>query len=188
MSDETPRHDPIQGEILHEYDGILEADNRLPRWWLVTFFGAIVFGGLYWGYYEMWRFGPNARANYSAEMQARLDRGGEITEDALLAMAGDGSMVEAGRTTFVTNCAACHGQQGEGNIGPNLTDDAWIHGATAVDIHHTIEAGVAARGMPQWGPVLGPNGVRQVAAYLISIRGTNVPGRAPEGEVASAAQ
>jgi cytochrome c oxidase cbb3-type subunit 3 len=174
--------DPIQGLIVHEYDGIEEADNHLPIWWLCIFFGAVAFGVLYWSYYEAWHFGPGTRELYAAEMAERLTAGGEVTDEMLTALSDESSIVATGRATFEANCVACHGDRGQGNIGPNLTDGVWIHGGAPTAIYATARDGVSSRGMPQWGPVLGERALQGVVAYVLSIRDTNLPGRAPEGE------
>ncbi|MBN8614168.1 MAG: c-type cytochrome [Deltaproteobacteria bacterium] len=181
--DENRKHDAIQGEILHEYDGILEADNLLPRWWLITFYGAILFSAGYWFYYEAFQIGLSPRERYVAEMDARATSGGEVTAEMLAGVASDSEHVSAGQALFASNCAVCHGGAGEGNIGPNLTDTSWIHGGLSTDIHHTVSQGVANAGMPAWGQTLGPRGVLDVVAFVLSIRGTERPGRPPQGTV-----
>ena len=178
----STKTDPIQGIIVHEYDGIEEADNHLPIWWLFIFFGAVAFGVFYWSYFEAWHFGPGTRELYAAEMAERLSAGGEVTDELLTTLSAESTIVAAGRATFEANCVACHGAQGEGIIGPNMTDEVWIHGGAPTAIYATARDGVAARGMPGWGPVLGDRGLQGVVAYLLSIRDTHVPGRAPEGE------
>ncbi|UJR79457.1 c-type cytochrome [Sandaracinus amylolyticus] len=180
---ESRRTDPIQGEIVHEYDGILEADNRLPNWWLATFFGAIAFGALYWFAYESWHFAQSPREQYTAAMEAAAEAGGEVSDEMLGLIAENDQRVSDGRNTFASNCAACHGQRGEGQIGPNLTDANWIHGGAPTSLYTTVRNGVPSAGMPAWGPVLGERTVQSVVAYLMSIRDTNVPGREPQGDV-----
>ena len=163
---ESHQSDPIQGEIVHEYDGILEADNQLPRWWLATFFGAIVFGLLYWFTYESWGFADNPREQYAAAMAAAAEAGGEVTDEMLGLIADDSGRVADGQTTFATNCAACHGQRGEGQIGPNLTDASWIHGGAPSSIYTTVRNGVPSAGMPAWGSVLGESSVQSVLTSM----------------------
>jgi cytochrome c oxidase cbb3-type subunit 3 len=184
--DEKRKHDAIQGEILHEYDGILEADNMLPRWWLVTFYGAILFSAGYWFYYEAFQIGQSPAELYASEMDARAASGGEVTAEMLASAAADSAHVSAGQAIFATNCAVCHGASGEGNVGPNLTDSSWIHGGTSTDIHRTISQGVATAGMPAWGQTLGPRGVLDVVAFVLSVRGTERVGRPPQGIVVAA--
>lgn len=180
---ETNKVDPIQGEIVHEYDGILEADNRLPRWWLQTLFATIVFSAGYWFYYQVFKAAPGPTQAYYAEMAREAEKSGaDPTESELLA-AAIGPQLPLGKQTFMNTCAPCHEAGGQGKIGPNLTDSAWLHGGTPLDIYKTIRDGAPAKGMPSWGPVLGRAGVVQATAYVLSIRDTNVPGKMPEGTV-----
>lgn len=181
MSSER-KHDPIQGEILHEYDGILEADNRLPRWWLMTLYGAIVFSLGYWFYYEQFKAGPGLQQAYYAEKAREAEKTGADPTDSELLAASSGPELAIGEKLFASNCVACHEAQGQGKIGPNLTDAAWLHGGAPVEIFRTIRDGFAAKGMPAWGPILGRGGVTQVTAYVLSMRDKNLPGKAAEGE------
>ncbi len=174
--------DPIQGDIVHEYDGILEADNRLPNWWLSTFYGGVAFALSYWLVYESFELGAYPREQYAAAMVRRASESGAVTDELLTLMASRPEIVSRGETTFATNCAACHGAGAEGNIGPNLTDAFWIRGGDPLDIHRTVEEGSGAAGMPAWGSVLGPRGVQEVVAYVLSVRGAERPGREPQGE------
>jgi cytochrome c oxidase cbb3-type subunit 3 len=181
---QTDRHDPVQGKIVHEYDGILEADNELPRWWVGIFVASVVFAGAYWLAYEQWQLGSYPAQEYRDEMAAAAASGeGEVTEELLALLVADPGVVERGRAVFETNCALCHGSRAEGNIGPNLTDGVWLHGGGPIDIHRTVHEGVGARGMPAWGATLGASSVQAVTAYVLTVRDTNVPGRAPEGEL-----
>jgi len=180
---ETKRHDELQGEIVHEYDGIEEADNALPLWWLAIFYGAIVFGIGYYFFYEGYKVEPVGRAAYDQEMAAQAAAAPEVTAEQLVALGEDDVAVAAGRAVFAANCVACHDQEAQGKIGPNLTDAYWIHGGSAMDIHHTIEQGYSAKGMPAWGASLGADAVNQAVAYVLSIRGTNVEGKEAQGEL-----
>jgi mono/diheme cytochrome c family protein len=93
--------------------------------------------------------------------------------------------IEKGRQVFEKmNCVACHTANGGGNIGPNLTDNAWIHGGRATQIYRVVLEGVPAKGMVAWGPQLGDERVQSVVAYVLTLRNTNVPGgKAPQGDV-----
>jgi cytochrome c oxidase cbb3-type subunit III len=94
----------------------------------------------------------------------------------------DGTSLEAGKAVFQARCASCHAEKGQGLIGPNLTDDAWIHGqGTLLDIYGTVNAGVLDKGMPAWGRQLSPLELRTVVAFVGSLRGTHVPGKEPQG-------
>lgn len=183
MSDSN-RHDEIQGEIIHVYDGIEEADNELPLWWLFTFYGAVIFAIFYWFYYEGFNVGPSPMQAYAAELREQASQGGEVNDALIEALAIDPSAVAAGRDVFTAQCAVCHREDGGGNIGPNLTDTSWIHGGSPLNIHDTIRNGVTTASMPAWGAILGPTAVQQVAAYVVTLRNTNVAdGKAPQGEV-----
>ena len=101
---------------------------------------------------------------------------------SLLAASKEPKTLALGRTTFTTNCVACHGPEGGGVIGPNLTDDSWLHGGEPKEILHTVTEGVLPKGMPSWGPVLKPEQMRAVVAYVISVHGSHPANpKAPEG-------
>lgn len=179
---EKKRHDEIQGEIIHVYDGIEEADNELPRWWLLTLFGSMVFAWAYWFYFHGFGVGNLPRQQYAIDFAAAASEGGEVTSDLIDALAGDPSAVSAGEGIYTAQCAVCHRADGGGDIGPNLTDDYWIHGGSGRAIYNTIYDGVLTAAMPAWGRTLGATSVQQVAAYLTTLRGTNVDGKEAEGE------
>jgi cytochrome c oxidase cbb3-type subunit 3 len=193
MADAERRTDALQGEIIHVYDGIEEADNSMPRWWLAVLFGTIGFAAAYWFGYEVYGLKPTPAAEFAARKveieRAQLAAAAntpDMSEDALAALAKNPQAVAQGASVFKQNCAACHGDKGEGKIGPNLTDGFWLHGGATLAVHKTIRDGVPAKGMPPWGPVLGPDGVQRVAAFVLSIRNTRVPGREPQGDPESA--
>ncbi len=180
MSDHS-EHDPIQGLIVHEYDDIKEADNKLPQWWLWSFYLAIAFAFGYWIWFEAFGVGDGPLDRYSQERMAALDTGEPVTDEVLVQLAADRLAVRGGARTFSQNCAKCHGSSAEGNIGPNLTDQFWIGGHAPVDIYQTIVDGRSGKGMPPWGLQLGPGACKQVAAYVLSIKNSNVPGKEPQG-------
>lgn len=174
-------------QVVHVYDGIEEHDNRLPNWWLGLLFSSIVFALAYWLVYEVTHSAPDALGEYAQEVAeaARRDAAMKpISDETLLGLAKDPQTVGAGMAVFKGQCASCHGAQAQGLIGPNLTDAYWLHGDRPVEIHHTIAQGAVAKGMPSWEKVLGPERVRQVAAYVLTLKGSNVPGKAPQGEKA----
>ena len=175
------RTDEIQGDVIHEYDGIEEADNRLPRWWLMTFYGAIAFSFAYWVYYHTLEISLPLNAQYAKERQESMQME-DVTDEALLELAENPKILSAGRKIFKTHCVSCHADKGQGKNGPNLTDAYWLHGGSPSKIHETIAYGVPLKGMIAWLPRLGPAAVGQATAYLLSIRDTNVAGKAPEGK------
>jgi cytochrome c oxidase cbb3-type subunit 3 len=169
----------------HTYDGIQEYDNPLPRWWIILFWATIVFAIFYVLNIGV-GIGNGRLADYDAEIAAAKlahpEPEGAATADQLNALAGSTAALAAGKTLFATNCASCHRADAGGLIGPNLTDDAWIHGARPEDIHATIVNGVLAKGMPPWGRILQPVDVDNLTAYVLSLAGSNPPNaKAPEG-------
>lgn len=195
MTEKTSRTDPIQGAIVHEYDGIEEADNQLPLWWVFCFVATIAFGLAYWVGFEVFKGRPSPYEEYVAARAAleearakELAASPTVNVELLEQLAAEPGSVAEGRAVFVQQCVPCHGDRAEGKIGPNLTDASWLHGAGALAIHGTISDGVLAKGMPAWSAVLGPKATRAVTAYVLSVRNTNVPGKAPEGTAESPKQ
>ncbi|MBS2023784.1 MAG: c-type cytochrome [Deltaproteobacteria bacterium] len=169
----------------HDYDGIREYDNPLPMWWFTTFVVCIAFGYAYWMHYEVARTGPSLMAEYQADQAEAARRAAAskpLTDELLVALSKDPQTVETGAKLFSQSCAVCHGAGGEGKIGPNLTDAYWLHGPKPTDIHKVIAGGVVEKGMPAWNPVLGPERVRALAAYVLTRRGLELPGKGPQGE------
>lgn len=181
-----PPNEPVDRLIEHSYDGIQEFDNPLPRWWVYLFYATIVFSVLYWLNIGVGA-GEGRIAQYEADVaaaRAAHPAPVESSPQELAALAGNAQVLASGKQVFVTNCAACHKADGGGLIGPNLTDNAWIHGATLPEIHKTISEGVLAKGMPNWGKLLSSDQVDAVSAYVASLAGTNVAGGKPaEGTV-----
>lgn len=177
------RVDAIAGEIVHEYDGIEEADNQLPKWWVAVFIGTAMFAAAYYFAYEKYHLLPSPTQELAAVAAERAKHSDDYSADELLAATKNPATVNAGKQAFTSNCIACHGVNAEGNIGPNLTDSSWLHGGAPQQIFHTIRDGVPAKGMPTWGAILGPAGVRDVAAYVLTVRNTNRPGKAAQGDV-----
>lgn len=186
-----------QDKVVHEVDEIKEYDNQLPNWWLYTLYGAILFAAIYWFQYQVFRASKGPREQFTAEMAqvreaeqkaAAAERAKAPAAAELEALAKNADVVGKGKAIFTTNCAPCHnsasGAVGGGLVGPNLTDDAWINGGSADAIYNTINnGGRAGKGMQPWGPVLQAEGVKNVAAFVLSLRGTNVAGgKGPEGE------
>jgi cytochrome c oxidase cbb3-type subunit 3 len=159
----------------HAYDGIREYDNRLPRWWLYLFYITIAFAPPYLVYYHLMG-GPTLRGELAGELKA-------IEGKRAVAQATTALSPDEGRTTFGTLCAPCHGTAGQGAIGPNLTDKYWLHGGTEAALVKVIGEGVLDKGMPAWQAALGPAKVAAVAAYVLTLKGTNPPdAKAPQGE------
>jgi cytochrome c oxidase cbb3-type subunit 3 len=173
----------------HDYDGIQEYDNRLPNWWLFILYGSIVFSLCYWLVFHTFHIGKLPRESYEREMvaaaEAQLARAAEggTTNESLQLMSTIPDRIAAGKQIFVQYCSVCHLEDGSGSVGPNLTDDYWIHGAAPMDILGIVTNGVTAKGMAAWGNQLGPKRVENVVSYVLTLKGKNLPGKAPEGEL-----
>ena len=189
-AERTEAAEPTENKIIHEVDGIQEYDNKLPNWWLYTLYGSIVFAFGYWFIFHTSGFGSTPRAAYEEEMDrvamaeaANAKLTGPVTGESLTLLSKNRGIVARGKQTFVSTCAACHRVDGGGVVGPNLTDEFWLHGAAPEKIFKTVSAGVPDKGMPAWGPQLGAERVQAVTAYVLTLRGTNVSGgKAPQGE------
>lgn len=181
--------DPTSPKVLHEVpDGIQEADEPLPLWWLITFYGTIVFALGYFFWYEQFAVGKNPTEEWRDDVAAHTQKPGQgPSAQSLLALSQDSSAVGEGKAAFVQNCAACHGDKAEGKIGPNLTDDAWLHGGSPEEIYATISKGAVDKGMPGWEATLGSGRVQRLTAFVLSVKNTNVPGKAPQGSAATPA-
>ena len=172
----------------HQYDGIQEYDNPMPRWWVWMYWGSFWFSLAYVFHYWAGN-GVSVEDDYNAEVKAVAAAQAEdalqqsVSEEVLAQMMADAGTVEGGAAVFQSRCAACHMEKGQGSIGPNLTDSSWIHGkGTLLDIHQVVSEGVAAKGMPAWNRQLTPAELRSVVAFVGTLRGTNVEGKPPEGE------
>jgi len=178
----APGDDRLTG---HCYDGIEEYDNPMPKWWLWGLYASILFSLVYWLEPTRALAGQGREAEYAAEQAAFLrahpvQQG--IDPTTLLAAAADRSRDARGKAVYSKNCAACHRADGGGLIGPNLTDDYWMHGATPPEVYTTIDAGVLAKGMPAWGKLLQPEELLDVLAYVHSLEDDEVlGGKEPQG-------
>ncbi len=170
----------------HAYDGIQEYDNPLPRWWVWIFWATVVFAVIYYFDFTGAIRGPGRIKEYEqsmADAARRWPTGARMGAAELVALSKDSRALALGKATFTANCSPCHRPDGGGLIGPNLTDDYWIHGGTLPDIYKTINEGVLAKGMPNWGKMLKPDQVKAVAVYVASLRGSNPPNpKAPQGD------
>lgn len=167
----------------HNYDGIQELDHVLPRWWLWLFYSTIVFAAWYAGYY-MSGNGPTPQQELAVAMQeiaalkpvvTPTEKAGE--NESLLAALKDPTKLKMGSEVYAGKCFACHGDKGQGVVGPNLTDDYWIHGkGTLKDVVEVVAAGIPEKGMPPWGTVLTSDELRNVVAFVHSLHGSNPAG------------
>ncbi len=172
------------------YDGIKELDNDLPNWWLMIFFLTILYSVGYMYFYHADGGGVLPVQEYLAEQQ-RLseasvtktpDGKAAITEDELAAAIASPKDISQGKQVFDSKCIACHGPTGGGSVGPNLTDDYWIHGGKPSQVATTILKGVPEKGMISWEALLTKNEIIGVVAYIKSLRGISVENaKEPQG-------
>lgn len=188
---ETRPEGPEEDRILdHDYDGIQEFDNPMPRWWLNVLYVTILFCVLYvLNFIPGVGSGPGRIARYEAEMARAQDireaeaKAHPVTAEGIVALSHDAAALARGRDRFKATCSPCHREDGGGNIGPNLTDDYWLHGGDPARIATTVAQGVPAKGMPAWGNVLKPDDLTAVTAYVLTLRGTHpATPKAPQGE------
>ena len=162
--DEPKRH--------HVFDGIEEYDNKLPNWWLATFYGGSIFAIGYWSFYYQHYKGPSpeqqAEAAIASIRSSKATSGKGLDDAGFWEMSRNATTVAAGAKSFATLCASCHAENMTGRIGPNLVDRTWLHGGRPTDIQHTITQGVALKGMPTWGPILGETKINELVALILS--------------------
>jgi cytochrome c oxidase cbb3-type subunit 3 len=176
MSNTPDNKDPLL--LDHDYDGIQELDNKLPSWWVWLFNLSIVFAVIYFTYYHVLGKGSLMAAEYQAEMlvgDAIKARAVQDFEQKMVSLepSKDPAVLNEGRDTFVKLCAPCHRDDGGGMVGPNLTDDYWIHGPSFSDNLKVIWNGVPSKGMVTWRGVLKPGTIHAVGSYIHTLRGTN---------------
>lgn len=189
--------DPVpverEGDILlhHDYDGIRELDNHLPPWWVNMFILTIIWAVGYMWYYHWGGAGLNQAEQYKKEVEkaqkeiavALAGKAEAIDESNVVALTESGALGE-GELIYKNACAACHGTNGEGTVGPNLTDENWIHGGGIKNIFKTVKYGVPEKGMIAWASQLQPADMQKVSSYILSLGGTNPANpKAPQGEI-----
>lgn len=194
---------PIEKEadvmLDHNYDGIKELDNSLPPWWVYMFYITIVWSVVYMihfhvaeipgmsflmgksqgqagMYQDEMAVGEEQKAYY---MRLQADK---INENTVTASTKPEELAN-GKTLFTTYCVSCHGKLGEGGIGPNLTDNHWLHGTGIKNVFKVVTNGVPEKGMISWKDQLRASEIRDVSSYILTLKGTNPPnGKVPQGE------
>jgi cytochrome c oxidase cbb3-type subunit 3 len=178
-------------DLGHDYDGIRELDNRLPPWWVYTFYLTIGIAVVYLYVYHMSDIGNSQHEEYMIAMEIAEEQKWEylaaqanaIDEKSVVALMDEKSLAD-GSVMFKASCAACHGQLGEGGVGPNLTDPYWLHGGSIQDVFKTIKYGVPEKGMIAWKNQMQPAAMQKLASYILTLKGTNPPNqKEPQGEL-----
>jgi cytochrome c oxidase cbb3-type subunit 3 len=176
-------------DLGHDYDGIRELDNRLPPWWLYGFYLSILFAGIY-----LWRFhvshtGPTSKQEFEnsvamAEISIKeyLKEKGESVDENTITLLSSPADISEGKKIYLASCATCHKPTGAGDVGPNLTDDYWLHGNDLKSIFKTIRYGINA--MPPWQNSYSNKQIAQVTSFVKTLHGTKPQNpKAPQGEL-----
>ena len=192
-SDEA-KHDEVVGHVPddpltgHAYDGIQEFDNPLPGWWKWMFIASIFFAFPYWAFYHGGAEGRSVEARYdqalAANIRLQFEEIGELKLDrpTVVKFLYEPSWLRVGQTVFKTHCVSCHGADGGGLVGPNLTDDEYKNIKDIGDFLHVLQNGAAGGAMPAWKNRLSANEILLVSSYAASLRGTEpAAGKNPEG-------
>ncbi len=173
------KQNPNDGEFMeHNYDGIQELDNPPPRWIMALFYVTIGFSIIYGAYYFWLKQGDKQDAEYARKSEVHDTKYKMNTPSTLeLVALTDAASIEEGKTIYKEmNCFACHGTNGEGNaIGPNLTDDFWIHGCKIQDLATIVKNGVPAKGMTPFKGQMSDEKIQKVSSYILTLVGTNPP-------------
>lgn len=182
-----------EADLGHDYDGIRELNNPTPPWWRWTFYCSIIFGVIY-----VWRFHISETAPLQLQELAIEEEKAAIAKAEYLKNSAnnidennvqlltDAADIGSGQKLFASNCAACHGPEGQGLVGPNLTDKFWLHGGKVSEVFSTIKYGVPDKGMRSWKEDFSPKQIAQLCAYIHSIKGTTPANpKAPEGAEAA---
>ena len=178
-------------ELDHNYDGIRELDNKLPPWWLYSFYASIIFAAFYLARFHIFDDYTQVEEFQSEVAQAEIDiaRYKETAKDLVtietVTLMEEPSDLEAGKQIYLNNCVACHKADGGGGIGPNLTDEHWILGGGVKNVYRTlIEGGRPGKGMVSWKNDFKPSELQQVASYVLTLQGTTpAEPKDPQGEI-----
>jgi cytochrome c oxidase cbb3-type subunit 3 len=174
-------------DLGHDYDGIRELDNRLPPWWLWGFYATILVAVVYFYRFHISHSAPLSAEEFQMEMAQAEQQKAEylkksasnVDENTVKLLTGASDLADGGKV-FKQNCSPCHGKMAEGVVGPNLTDDYWLHGGSLKDVFKTIKYGWPEKGMRSWKDDLSPVQIAQVASYIKSLHGSNPPNAKPQ--------
>ena len=190
MTKSTPVEREAEIMLDHDYDGIRELDSKIPPWFAWLFILTIIFAAYYMIDYHIIGSGQVQYEEYAQEVKmASLERealikSGAFINEETVTLLSDASDLEKGKAVFDQNCIACHASDGGGIVGPNLTDEYWIHGGGIKNVFKVIKYGVVEKGMISWQTQLNPNQMQEVASYVLSLQGTTPAApKQPEGEI-----
>ena len=175
----------------HAYDGIQELDNKLPPWWINGFYLSMVFSVVYMFVFHAFHYVPMGGVAYEEAMAAHREK--VSTHLTSLALNVDENSVrylleeerlKQGGALFRKHCTSCHAPDGGGALGPNFTDDYWLHGGGIQDVFKVVKYGVPKNGMRPWQNELSPVQIQNVATFILSLQGSKpAEPKAPQGEL-----
>lgn len=191
LTDAVPVEKEDEVATDHVYDGIMELDNNLPPWWLVGFYLSMLFAVVYLLRFHVFQSAPLSAEELKIELaeaeiaQAEyLKNAANLIDESSVTLLTDNSRIVEGGKIFAKNCAVCHAQDGGGGVGPNLTDNYWIHGSDIKDVFKTVKYGVPAKGMIPWKDQLNAGEMQEVSSYILSLVGTTPANpKEPQGEL-----
>lgn len=188
--DVLPVEQEAEVALDHVYDGIQELDNHMPPWLKYTFYGTIAFAVIYCISFFSLGLVQISEQEYVAEMAQAEKEVGEfrklvaasIDENTAKQITDEATLASA-KAIYSQNCSACHGAAGEGGVGPNLTDEYWLHGGSVKDVFKTIKYGIPQKGMIAWQQKLKPDEIQSVSSYILSLQGTKpANSKEPQGD------
>jgi len=163
----------------HDYDGIKELDNDLPPWWKYGFYFTIISGLVYLVGYHVTGSFKSSEEEYTTEMAeaeasvaAYRNKMALNVDETNAVFATESDKLAKGGEIFVKNCLVCHGEKGQGGIGPNFADNYWIYGGKPGDLFKTVRDGTT-KGMKSWKDELSPVDIQNVISYIHTFKGTN---------------
>lgn len=177
-----PHKEETEETLGHEFDGIEEYDNPLPKWWFQLFVATVVFGLVYLALYPgLGNFKGLLGWTSTGQWEEEMAHAEEVYKPVFAKYAAlsvedlqsqeNEAGLKMGQRMFANNCSVCHGTAGTGAYGfPNLSDNDWLYGGSPELIKQTITSGRMGA-MPGWGAVLGEEGVRDVTSYVLSLSG-----------------
>lgn len=174
----------------HQFDGISELDNPTPAWFMWLFYATIAIAFGYMFTYHVFDWAPLQDEEYAVEVQEAeaakkeyLSKAANLIDENTVKESTEASVITSGQAIYNSNCVACHGDKAQGVVGPNLTDDYWLHGGNVSAIFKTIKYGVPEKGMISWEKTLTPKQISEVTNFIHSLKGSNPPNaKAPQGE------
>ena len=176
----------------HSYDGIRELDNHLPPWWKWLFYLSIVFAFVYMIFYHLTDTLPLPKQEYENELVVAREQARKLQasnpvaaiDETNVKATTDALALADGKQTFLNNCASCHRKDAGGDIGPNLTDEYWLHGGDIKDIFKVVRHGVQGTNMISWEGFISPEKMQNVASYILTLKGSNPANpKKPQGEI-----